>query len=217
LPETPGHWKERFRSFTYEVWYIGETGEFQKKNVEMGKRSFTLPCKKQRNNPILAFPQSGTISFPPAGALFPIDVCNPETEIMDLTWERGFIALIIMECMKNGADMTTFNTERLHKELIEKAEGDVWNLDLTSITEKLTSGSFSVHAIKKLPCKEVAFYPGPGIWFLESPFSPLFTLDEGYLFIFPLPYGYHRLFHLSSSLSYSLYIDHTEIIVIRRD
>jgi hypothetical protein len=217
LPDIPRHWVERFTSFTYEIWYVDATGVFQRKSVENSRKSFSIKCRKQRNSPILVYPYAGTMRLPPAGALFPLDICDPEIGIIKLTWEKGFTALLIMECMNNGFDMTSFNTERLHNELIERAEGDIWNLDYTLIAQKLISGSFSVNSIKKLPFKEVAFYPGAGKWFLESPFSPLFTLDDRQMFISPLTYGYHRLFHLSSHLSYSLFIDHTDIIVIGRD
>ncbi|MBN1696915.1 MAG: hypothetical protein JW881_05330 [Spirochaetales bacterium] len=214
MEDPPRQWKDTFRSLVCEIRYFDTDGKHKSIVTDNTDWEIAIPVRKLRNSPILAFPMADGIPLPPAGALYPHDIDNPVSLSVVLTWEKGFISSLLMECMALGEDMSALNVIRLQKELEEISGGDFWNLDYSGLAQSLTAKQFSIRSIKRLPCREIALDPGEGDWFTESPFSPLYRVEQGRLLTEQFPYGYHRLFRLSSGVAYTFYVDQKETLII---
>ena len=124
--------------------------------------------------------------------------------MLALSWEDGPAALVIARVAGEGRDVSCFNVPRLCRFLREHE--DPWALDLEAVAQQIARGEFTAWDIDPLPCRAVEVCPGPGTWFLESPFSPSFPAKEGTVFLPLVPFGMHELFALDGQ-GWTLQVD----------
>jgi hypothetical protein len=163
-----------------------------------------ISCSKQGNSPVLAYPEvsegtgSGVVAarfLRPAGGLYPhsLDATSPE-QILDLSWEDGFLAVVMSRLQTFGLEISLVNSAALRDRL--RALQDPWNMDLGIAAEALAGGRFTAYDLDALPSREVRLDPGPGNWFLESPFSPVWRVRDGQtLLLSEVSLGMHALFN----------------------
>ena len=215
LPPIPAHWQRAFNNLKFQLVFSGPDGEKQESIIAAGSGPIEVSISKRNNTPILAYPLIGEseIYLPPAGALYPLNLGEGNTLV--LSWEQGVAALIIFRLSTGGIDLSTFNTQRLSEEIMERGKPDPWVLDIDYIIEKIALGSFRVTYIKAAPARNIELPVDPGSWFMESPFARPIVIEEGEtLLLEAVPLGFHLLFSLSTGEHYSLFLDDEETYIL---
>jgi hypothetical protein len=214
LPDIPGHWEQRFEEITFSIEYPDISGEKEVLFLPPGVSSCEIRVPKKRNWPVVAQPCGDEFPLSPAGALYPWHV-DKNNRVLHLYWEHGFSALVFLECLGKGFDISCFNARRFMSEVLKRSEGDPWRLDFSCVAEQLTSGSFRVYDIKKLPVRDVSLSLTAGDWFFSSSFSPLVHSNgEAPCCIEDIPSGFHRLFHPIAPVWYELFVTEKEMIAV---
>ncbi len=204
LPPPPVHWQIAFPGLAFRVG--APDGSMTAEIVaEDWLRPLEIECSRAVNTPILAWPfvPEGRGAAPvgpgllrPAGGFFPgcLRTFQGE-EVVELSWEDGAAALVVSRAAEAGGDMSRFNVVRLCRFLRE--ESDPWSMDLDAAAQRIAEGEFTAWDLDRLPARDARVTPGPGSWFLESPFSFPCAAVDGVLFLGSVPRGSHRLFSLS--------------------
>jgi hypothetical protein len=181
--------------------------------------AFSLPetpllVRKGLFIPILMQPTADNVDLPPAGALYPLDSSGGHR--VQLNWEEGPLCRLLLKLISEGIDIETINIERLVEEIGERALGDPWKLDWEAIGSALLSGSFRSSRIRRRPERTVVLDAREGLWFTESPFSPLYKSRPGAGLELSLPLGFHRIFHASSKLYLEIQVGENDTAVVQR-
>ena len=215
LPPIPAHWQRAFDNLKFQLIFSGPNGEKQESIIPAGSGLIDVCISKRQNSSFLAYPLIGDdeIRLPPAGALYPLNMGEGNT--LALSWEQGVASLIIFRLSTGGIDLSTFNTQRLSEEIMERGNPDPWNLDIDYIIEKIALGTFRVTYIKAAPARNIELPVDPGSWFMESPFACLIEIEEDETLILEaVPFGSHLLFSLSTGEYYSLFLDDEETYIL---
>lgn len=215
LPPIPAHWQGAFDTLKFQLLFSGPDGEKQESIIAAGSGPIEVSISKSNNTPFIAYPLIGEseIRLPPAGALYPLDMVEDGT--LALSWEQGVASLIIFRLSTGGIDLSTFNTQRLSEEIMERGLPDPWNLDIAYLIEKIALAAFRVTYIKAAPARNIELPVNPGSWFMESPFAYLIEIEEGETLILEaVPIGHHYLFSLSTEEYYSLFLDDEETYIL---
>jgi hypothetical protein len=203
IPAPPEHWARAFP----DLWFLVVFPDSQGRNREVEAADWRVPvsvsCSKAGNTPVLAFPctvrdtglpDGARGILRPAGGIFPD--CHGDSSAgstLKLTWEDGAAAYVVGRLISIGRDTSLFNAARLADFLRRAA--DPWKLDLDGIAQKIAQGDFNAYDIDPLPGRDVTLEPGPGEWFLESPFCPVMTVQaNGTLSLLCLAQGMHGLY-----------------------
>ena len=127
----------------------------------------------------------------PAGAVVPVG--DAGAEAIEVTWERGLLASLVLDLWRGGANPWLLNLERLDQEIFAQAAGDPWSLNRGAILAALEADALSRSAIKPLPLRSISLELPAGHWVWSNPFAPP-LLSDGRT---PLPAaatdGYHLL------------------------
>ncbi|MQY77500.1 MAG: hypothetical protein GH155_07740 [Spirochaeta sp.] len=215
MPPIPAHWQRAFDNLKFQLIFMGPDRKKQESIIPGGSDLIEVCIIKRHNIPFLAYPLIGEdeIRLPPAGALYPLNMGEGNT--LSLSWEQGVAALIIFRLLTGGTDLSTFNTQRLSGEIVERGNPDPWKLDIDYIIEKIALGSFRATSIKAAPARNVDLPVDSGSWFMESPFACLLEIEEGESLILEgVPFGSHLLFSLSKGEYYSLFLDDKETYIL---
>ena len=209
-PAVPRAWRGRLDVERYLVRYVDRELRLRERVVEnLSSRLVVVEAQKDFLLPVTATPLVPGLALPPAGGLYPLDL--DEGNRLVLSWARGFASDLLLELICRGVDTSFFNTERLCREISERANGDPFNLDREGILEAVVCGRFRVTCIKPLPARTVVLQPGEGLWFTESPFSDLSETAEGEPLEIVLSFGFHHLFDRNSHTRYDLQVDENEV------
>lgn len=201
MPEPPPHWQRAFAGLSARIVYLGDDGRPREAVCGAWAEPVRIVCRKLQNSPVLAFPRARTglpggaeEELPPAGGLFPLSIgSSDEGRTLELTWEDGCAALAAWKVLGMGRDVSFFDAGRLAAKMREAP--DPWTWDSAAIAEAIISGDFSSWDIDPLPCLDVLVSPGPGEWFLESPFATPVPAGSGEVLLLPsVPQGMHTLF-----------------------
>ena len=133
----------------------------------------------------------------PAGAVVPLDAGNGA--VLQVSWERGVLASLIVDLWRGGADPSILNIERLDRELRERAGTDPWALDRSRILASLQAGEMSVAAIRPLRTHTVNLTLPAGRWAWWDPWATPLHSNGRTAFTIQLPAGYHLLIHDSGA------------------
>jgi len=210
LPAPPSHWQAAFPRLAWKVSARRNDGAMREVVTDDWRRPVRVECARAVNAPILAWPfvadagaspgvcSLGAGALCPAGGLFPLSLRTFQgTDVVELSWEDGPLALVVDRLAACGRDTSRFNAARLRRYLRE--EGDPWTVGLDVIAQKIAQGDFTAWDLDLLPLADVEVQPGPGTWFLESPFCRPQVAREGSIRLSGVPRGSHRLFSLGGS------------------
>ncbi len=197
IPDPPGTWVRAFPDLSFRLAFPDGSGRWQSRSVEDRGLTAGISCSKAGNTPVLAYPVSGRSAglLRPAGGLYPADLRDQgrDGERLELSWQRGCLALVFAGLAERGIDTSLVNSARLASFMARHP--DPWVLDLDRIVEKLILDDFSAYDIDILPSRDVTLLPGAGEWFLESPFAPVLGVSDGETLVLPgLTVGMHGLF-----------------------
>ena len=136
---------------------------------------------------------SPALRLRPAGAVVPLDV--DAAGALQVTWERGVLATLILDLWRGGANPWLLNIERLDRELRMRVGADPWALDRDAILAALQAGEMSVSAIRPRPKHTVSLSLPAGRWTWWDPWATPLRSDGRTAFTIQLAAGYHLLIH----------------------
>jgi len=96
---------------------------------------------------------------------------------------------------------------------VSSGHGEPWALDLDAVAQKISQGEFTAWDIDRLPCRDAEVEPGPGTWFIESPFFPTVDSTGGKVVLPRITWGTHRLFSTAGP-SWTLEIGERESVLM---
>lgn len=203
-PSPPVAWQIAFPGLGFRVVAMDCRGGALVTEVVDWRLPHAIRCSRGVNTPIIAWPyepgspRSAAFApglLRPAGGFFPLSLRTAgNRQVVELSWEDGPAALVVSRIVDAGRDPSRFNVPRLCRFLRET--GEPWALDLDAVAQKISQGEFTAWDIDALPCRDAEVDPGPGTWFLESPFSPMFKSTGGRIVLPRVADGVHRLFSM---------------------
>ena len=220
-PTPPVAWQIAFPRLGFRVVTWDPRGAPLVTEVADWRERAVVRCCRVANSPIVAWPyepgnlQSSACApglLRPAGGFFPLSLrADGDRQVAELSWADGPPALVIARVAAEGRDISRFNVSRLCLFLHESR--DPWSLDLDAVAQGIAQGEFSAWDIDPLPCRDAEVEPGPGSWFLESPFSPTFEANDGRILLPRIALGTHRLFALSGR-SWTIDVGENECVIV---
>jgi hypothetical protein len=220
-PTPPVVWQIAFPGLVFRVVTTDSRGAPLVAEVTDWRDPVALKCLRTANAPIVAWPyEPGNRQSPvcvpgllrPAGGFFPLSLrANGNRQVLELSWTDGPAALVIARVAAEGRDVSRFNVPRLR--LFLRESGEPWSLDLDAVAQRIAQGEFTAWDIDPLPCRDVEVEPGPGAWFLESPFSPTFEANGGRILLPRIALGTHRLFALTGR-SWVVEVGENECVIV---
>jgi hypothetical protein len=220
-PSPPVAWQIAFPGLGFRVVTGHSRGAAVVTEIAGWRVPSSCRCSRAVNSPIVAWPyepgnQRSAAFTPgllrPAGGFFPLSFrASGERQVVELSWEEGPAALVMSRVAGEGRDTSRFNVPRLCRFLGES--GEPWSQDLDAAAQKISQGEFTAWDIDQLPCRDAEVEPGPGTWFLESPFSPTFESTGGRLILPHVALGTHRLFSIEG-LSWTLEVGEKETMLM---
>lgn len=139
----------------------------------------------------------GVLRLRPAGAVVPLDV--GADGVLQVSWERGVLAALILDLWRGGANPWLVDIERLDRELRARAGADPWALDRDAILAALQAGEMSASVIRPRPKHTVSLALPAGRWVWWNPWATPLHSDGRTAFTIQLPAGYHLLVHDSGA------------------
>ena len=127
----------------------------------------------------------------PAGAVVPIS--DVRSGALEVTWERGLLASLVLDLWRGGASPWLLNLELLDRELAARAAADPWSLNRKPILAALEADAMSSTAIRPLHRRNVELQLPAGRWVWWNPFAPPLLSDGRSRLALDVPGGYHLL------------------------
>ncbi len=209
LPPIPDTWDKTINITGFRLIYPDTDAE-PTEMVCLPDEEVVVELVKWSNVPVLAYPiceRGGTLR--PAGALFPLHL--REDGKLLLSWYNGFSALLFRRLWAVGTVGEAVNSERLLKEIREKAPVNPWNLDLDSMVEALSYCTFHSRIIDTLPDYDVVLTGYTGDWVVSDPFIRSVRADsEGTLRVANLYPGMFHLYDREKAARIDLFIAEKE-------
>ena len=211
LPEPPEHWLRAFPELAFEL----ASPQANPPRVGGPARSLeVLRLPRRANWPVLAYPWARGVRLPPAGGLYPLDLAA-DGETLELSWEHGPAAEVLLWLAREGFDVSLVNGQRLLTEMLARSSGDPGSLDLGHLAVRLASGEFRVTDIRLLPSRELSLEVSPGTWFLDAPLRCAQALGPGQaLLLQAVPLGRHRLFAVDLPAAFDLFVSEQEVLLV---
>jgi hypothetical protein len=214
LPDPPDHWRDAFPAFNYRIVYpLPATGGIVEL-IAAQEDEIDVEVPKLFNLPLLAYPilPERNVELEPAGGLYPLDY-SEGGKTLTLSWEQGACTEVLLKLWMQEVDCSDLNTARLRREMQDRCRGDPWNLDLPRICSLLALRDFRVTDIRLAPSSDLALDPGPGLWFLESPFRAPVAVEEGKsLNLQQVTLGKHLLIDGLSGFAIILYVEENSLL-----
>jgi len=214
LPPPPALWQIAFPRLGFRVVTRDARNTPQETQVDDWREPVAITCARSVNTPVLAWPLGSRVpGLRPAGGFYPLSLRTfRDGEVLELTWEDGAAAHVISRVAQQGLlDASLFNVARLRRFLRKHA--DPWELDLDAVAQSISRGELTAWDIDGLPCRDVELEPGPGTWFLESPFSSSFEAANGRILLSGVSLGCHYLFSLKGAC-WRVEIGQQEVVMI---
>lgn len=172
LPATPRLWSDLWGDATYTVTWSFFMGGGSIAGVPAeGVAEFQAPrgelvaiCAW----PVIdAAPTSGGDRLRPAGTI--VHVTRPTA--VSVTFQSGFEAWILSEAADRGADIRSFNRQRMHSVILNHELEDPWRLDGERIVRAICEGAMRESYIRDRERHKVELRLPEGIWVSRSPFA----------------------------------------------
>ena len=206
LPELPPAW--RHFEVTLQLTLVdGRDGREQRLPAARPGATLALPIGRYAASVIVARPlvtgpaAEGTTAtvagagagraLRPAGAVVPVS--DARSGALEVTWERGLLASLVLDLWRGGAKPWLLNLERLDREITARAAGDPWSLNREAILAALAADAMSSAAIRPLPERGADLQLPAGRWVWWNPFTPPLLSDGRSPLTLAVPGGYHLL------------------------
>ena len=206
LPELPPAWRH-FEVALQLTLVDGRDGREQRLPAARPGATLALPVGRYAASvivarPLVTGPASVGAAAPvagagngrllrPAGAVVPVSAAG--SGAVEVTWERGLLASLVLDLWRGGASPWLLNLELLDRKLAARAAGDPWSLDRQAILAALAADAMSSAAIRPLPRRSVELQLPAGRWVWWNPFTPPLLSDGRERLALEVPGGYHLL------------------------
>ncbi|MCF6334700.1 MAG: hypothetical protein L3J12_03050 [Spirochaetales bacterium] len=193
-------------------WFIGTNQDV--KIVYPGKfgeiESFTIPWTESikiiiaKGNciPVACYP-SGFLK--PAGGILPFD--STDNSQLQLIWENGFSADLLLGIMAKGVSLENLNINKLLKEINNQSTGDPWAIDKNILEDAILYSNLSVYKIRQAETLDISI-PVLGLWVSDNPFYPdISSNTEGIIVVEGIYTGLHRFKNMKSKKYLDILID----------
>jgi hypothetical protein len=207
LPAPPEHWRRAFPGLGARIVFPDAAGRMHEVALPRWDAPAVISCPKTGTTPVLAWPlagndveqgQAGCGALRPAGGFYPFSL-GGDGRSLELSWAGGAVGYVLQLLRSRGMDCSHFNAPRLSAYI--GRDTDPWDLDLQGIAQKIALGVFTAYDIDTLPQRDLLARPGPGEWFLESPFSAIQVPDaQGVIMLRGLCDGTHTLFSVEGGM-----------------
>ena len=186
LPVNPPPWYMDDQYKKGKVLYCGNSGFVETININWNG-NFRVRLEKGSSIIIACYPSG---SLKPAGAVLYKNIY--EEKIIQLEWEDGFLADLLIDLKEIGIQTDQLNIRRLKNGIKEKCNNNPWSLDRDLLKEAIIYNTLSVYKIKAGILQNI-FIPVEGIWISDNPFFPVsFSNSEGVLVFNNIYTGQHR-------------------------
>ena len=199
LPELPPAWRH-FEVVLQLTLVDGRDGREQRLPAAPPGATLALPVGRYAASVIVARPlvtgpatdgAAETVALRPAGAVVPVS--DARSGALEVTWERGLLASLVLDLWRGGTNPWLLNLERLDRELTARAAGDPWSLNRQAILAALAADAMSKAAIRPLLEHSVELRLPAGRWVWWNPFAPPLLSDGRSRLALAVPDGYHLL------------------------
>jgi hypothetical protein len=216
LPVPPAAWQIAFPRLGFSVMTRDGANDVREMTVDNWRNLPAVSCGRTPNTPVIAFPvqseQLRPAQLRPAGGFYPASLrARGGAAVLELTWEDGPAALVMFRVAGQGLDPSLFNVQKLSRYI--RQNRDPWDLDLDAVAQKILRGELTAWDIDMLPSRDAEVQPGPGTWFLESPFASTFESVNGRVRLPEISMGSHRLFSLKGT-SWNVQVGPAEVVMI---
>ncbi len=164
LPEDYPPWF-RDNNRTGKLVYPGKSGKIESKTVPW-EGNLKLVVEKGSCIPVAFYP-SGNLR--PAGGILPFDFNDYQQ--LQLKWENGFTADLLLDILETGVSIENLNVERLMEEIKNESKGDPWSIDKKLLKDAILYNNMSVYKIKLSTPRDISV-PAAGTWISDNPFFP---------------------------------------------
>lgn len=193
-PERPTAWSG-LGSLMYEVSWKDERGTERSVILAEGE-SLIIRLRRGQRQAILALPRRGAAVFRPAGALYPFDIEEPNSEIpslkpdlMRLSYPSGYAVAVANQLAEAGHEPWAYPLEKLA--MVPGSLGrDPWTLQPWQAAQALLDGNFRTSLFPK-PSNALKLPEGE-LWWPESPTCVLDRNEAGTTAM--LPTGIHLFY-----------------------
>ena len=186
LPVNPPPWFIDDQNKKGKVLYPGKSGFIQSINITWNN-DFRIRLEKGSFILIACYPSG---SLKPAGAVINRNA-DAKTRIQ-LKWEDGFLADLLLDLKEIGTQTDQLNIGRLKNEIFEKCNGNPWSLNRELLKEAIIYDALSVYKIKTGTIQNIIL-PAEGTWISDNPFFPIsISNSEGDLILNEIYPGLHR-------------------------
>ena len=199
LPELPPAWRH-FEVVLQLTLVDGRDGREQRLPAAPPGATLALPVGRYAASVIVARPlvtgpatdgAAETVALRPAGAVVPVS--DARSGALEVTWERGLLASLVLDLWRGGANPWLLNLELLDREITARAAGNPWQLDREAILAALAADAMSKAAIRPLPQRNVELQLPAGRWVWWNPYAPPLLSDGRAPLALAVPGGYHLL------------------------
>ena len=169
-----------------KVLYPGDSGSIQSLNITWNN-DFRIRLEKGSSIIIACYPSG---SLKPAGAV--INTNGDAKTSIQLKWEDGFLADLLLDLKQRGIQTDQLNISRLKNEIKEKCNGNPWSIDRELLKEAIIYDALTVYKIKTGTHQNIII-TAEGTWISDNPFYPiLISNSEGDLILNEIYPGMHR-------------------------
>ena len=223
LPELPPAWRH-FEVALQLTLVDGRAGREQRLPAARPGATLALPVGRYAASVIVARPLvTGSASagatapvagdgrlLRPAGAVVPVS--KVRSGALEVTWERGLLASLVLDLWRGGASPWLLNLELLDRKLAARAAGDPWSLNRQAILAALEADAMSSAVIRPLPQRRVELQLPAGRWVWWNPFAPPLLSDGHSPLALAVPGGFHLLL-AADGRTLALQADGDEVLI----
>lgn len=191
IPEPPPAWSAAFGPMRNLVIWIDENGRPARSRLDPGVDKLVVRTGKGGWNPVAAFALPGSAAEEPAVLggtdgllLYPSGAVTPGGgESVQLSYQAGAAALILLRLAAAGVPIEAINVPRLLRELSERTGGDPWRADIDRLVLRLAEKDFRADLIR-IRDETRAVLPGdptatPGFLVSRDALRPLVVVAPG--------------------------------------
>ncbi len=157
----------------YRLRVTDELGRIERHEPwEKGAGRFELTVPKERITAVSyeVSPLPG-LWLKAAGGVYPLH--REPNGTLSVSYENGYLAELLHDLLgRNPGAVRNLNIGRLEREILERSDGNPWQLDREAILRRLSSGSMRADAIRLLPATAVKLELLDGAWISLNPLEP---------------------------------------------
>ncbi|OQX28873.1 MAG: hypothetical protein B0D92_06630 [Spirochaeta sp. LUC14_002_19_P3] len=142
-------------------------------------------------------------SFKPAGF---VQGTGSMREAVELNWQDGFAAELLLELAQKGVDLRRINGGRLAENIVKRSDSKPWLVDRRRLVSDILEGNLWVYSVKLLELNDLVLPLPPGIWYSAWPLADPLTAD-GSGWSGPLPDGLHLFIRPADGTAVKVWVE----------